>query len=617
MKYIKIFRILTIALTIALLAAIVPATPALAANIGIYPDDGEIGDNIDIFGAGFGTYNDLYIYFSSDAADVNDQIDDEVNAYERAAQATSDNETEFDTSFTVPDELTDGDDKETVHAGTYYIYVTYAGQNTIRAVTEFTVNTVGVITLNPVEGTVGSQVNVSGTGFAASKSVTITFDSTQVATTSTNSAGSFSNATFNVPASYQGSHTIQAKDSSNNADTETFTTKQSMTINPTSGVAGDTISLSGTGFTATSSLTINFDSEAVTSVTTNNVGGFTTTLTALPRGAGSYEIQVIDGNSNSAVATFAIAASTVSLNPTTGYTGLQVTISGTGFLANKPATIAFDNEIAATTSTDQTGKVTATFTVPVRPTGTYKVKVTDGINTAIADFSTSTTASISPVTSTAAPGHIGSELTVSGVGFVSGKTVNVTYDGTQIATTTVNTDGTFSATFKTPVGKAGQHTIVFTDGTNTEQFTFIMESIPPAIPAPLKPEMNIDAEQPVYFNWEDVTDPSGVTYTLQIATDEDFSEESMVLEKIELTESEYTLSEEENLEAAGEENPYYWHVKAIDGVSNESEWTGTGSFYIGGFSWELSQGLLYALIVIGAFLLSIFAFWMGRKTAYY
>ncbi|MFC1954011.1 IPT/TIG domain-containing protein [Chloroflexota bacterium] len=617
MKYINIFRALAIALILALLAATVPATPVLAANIDIYPDEGEIGDNIDIFGLGFAITGSVYVYFSSDDVDVNDQIDDEVTIYERVVTINTDDAGEFDDYFTVPDILNDGATSETVHGGTYYVYVTTATSKNIRARAEFTVETVGVIALNPVEGTVGSQASVSGTGFAASKSVTITFDGTQVAAATTDSAGNFPNTTFNVPASYRGSHIIEAKDSSNNADTKTFTTKQSMTSSPTSGVAGETISVSGTGFAATSSLTINFDSAAVTSATTSSVGSFTATLTALPRGAGGYEIQVVDGSGNSATATFTIAASTISLNPASGYPGIQLTVSGTGFLASKPATIVFDNEIAATTSTDQTGKVEATITVPVVSTGTYVVKITDGTNTAEASFSSSTTTTISPATSTSAPGHIGTELTVSGAGFIAGKSVNVTYDGTQIDTTTVNTDGTFSATFKAPVGKGGQHTIVITDGTTTEQFTFTMESTPPAIPARLKPEMGIKAEQPVYFDWEDVTDPSGVTYTLQIATDEDFTEESIVLEKTELTESKYTVPEEEKLVSVSEENPYYWHVKAVDGASNESEWTGTGSFYVGGFSWGIPQGLSYTLIIIGALMFGIFAFWLGRKTAYY
>ncbi|MFC1933794.1 hypothetical protein ACFLWC_01805 [Chloroflexota bacterium] len=616
MRYIKMLRTLALALTIALLAMALPATPALAAIADLYPDDGEIGDYIDIYGSGFYTERTVYIYFSSDTAEVNDRIDNEVTAYERVKTASTDNVGDFDTSFEVPDKLNDGDTVESVHAGTYYIYVTHSTSKTIKAVDTFTVETVGAITLNPIEGTVGSEASVSGTGFAVSGTVTISFDGVSVKNTTTDSIGSFTNATFAVPESSQGNHTIEVKDASNNADTATFTTKHLMAITPTSGAAGDTITLSGNGFAASESVTINFDGVPVIGDTTSSTGSFTTSIEALPRAAGSYEVEAIDGDSNSYKALFTIAAFALNVSPLTGHVGTQVTVSGNGFQSSQPITITFDNENVTTTppnpTTDELGKFTTSFKVPVRTTGTYKVKVSDGTNKAEADFSTSTSASISPVT-----GNVGTEVTVSGLGFIAGRKTTITYDDTQVATLTVNTDGSFSATFEAPVSKGGAHTIIVTDGTNTKQFTFTMESTPPAIPVLLKPEMDIKAEQPVYFDWEEVTDPSGVIYTLQIATDEEFSEDSIVLEKTELTESEYTIAEEEKLKSVSEDTPYYWHVKAIDDASNVSEWSDAGSFHVGGFSWEISQGLIYTLIGIGAFLLIILSFWLGRKTAYY
>ena len=88
-----------------------------------------------------------------------------------------------------------------------------------------------------------------------------------------------------------------------------------------------------------------------------------------------------------------------------------------------------------------------------------------------------------------------------------------------------------------------------------------------------------------------------------------------MLEKEGLTTSEYTITEEEKLEATEEEAPYYWRIKAVDGASNESGWSGTGSFYVSGFS--LGGLFKYVFYVLGGLALLALGFWLGRRTAYY
>jgi len=137
---------------------------------------------------------------------------------------------------------------------------------------------------------------------------------------------------------------------------------------------------------------------------------------------------------------------------------------------------------------------------------------------------------------------------------------------------------------------------------------------PPA-PALLLPETDIKADAEVYFDWEDVTSLSPpITYRLQVASDRIFT--SMVLEKKELTDSEYTLTEEEKLAAVKKEAPYYWRVKAIDGAANDSGWSTAESFYVG-FYFALPGWAIYILIILGALLVGFFAFLVGRRTAYY
>ena len=120
-------------------------------------------------------------------------------------------------------------------------------------------------------------------------------------------------------------------------------------------------------------------------------------------------------------------------------------------------------------------------------------------------------------------------------------------------------------------------------------------------------------EQPVSFDWGDVTDDSlPVTYTFQLAKDKNFTD--IVLDE-ELTISEYTMSEEAELESTKKEAPYWWRVKATDGAANVSEWTTPGSFHVG-FVFAMPTWAIYLLIGLGGLLLFVIGFWLGRRINY-
>jgi hypothetical protein len=71
--------------------------------------------------------------------------------------------------------------------------------------------------LSPTSATAGASVTVSGTGFAPTSSITIRLDGNQLATSVSNSAGSFT-ATINIPlGTSQGSHTVSATDGTNSS----------------------------------------------------------------------------------------------------------------------------------------------------------------------------------------------------------------------------------------------------------------------------------------------------------------------------------------------------------------------------------------------------------------
>ena len=543
MKYSKFLRMLALAVVLSLLAIPVSAIPALAAeSLSLDPDEGDINDRVDVEGRSFDDDDSIYLYFSNEEAEVDDDEVDDLESYEylktKTTGAEGDSDAgDFDTWFRVPDELTDGDETVDVTGGTYYVYASDTDEGTILAMEEFTVLAGSIKEIDPDSGVVGTEVEISGEYFGSSDDITIYFDDEEMdidGEDETDSDGDFKDAVIIIPESTAGEHTIAVEDESEHRAEGEFTVESEMTIGSTSGEIDKKITVAGTGFKGDDEITV-------------SVGG----------------IEVI----------------------------------------TEPATI----------ETDEYGSFSGRFVVPDRDPDTYEVEVSDGTNDETANFAilVSLTMNISPTS-----GNIGTTITITGTGFVANGTATIRYGDTTVATVPITSDKTLSASFDAPVSSGGAHSVVVSDGTNTLTATFTMESTAPSIPAPLEPEMGIKAESPVSFDWKDVEDPSGVTYTLQVATDEEFTTSSIVLEKKGLTKSEYTVATTEKLESTEEEAPYYWRVKSMDGASNESEWSSPGSFYVGGLGFALSGWILYTICGVGALLFGIIGFWIGRRTAY-
>ena len=544
MKYNKICCILALSIILALLVP-VSATPAHAAggSIALYPDEGEIGDRIEIDGWDFNADKRVFIYFSSDKADEGDEIGDQVTAYKQVVIAFTDADGDFAHSyhFDVPDELTGGEHREDVHGGEYYVYATYHRSKCIIEVERFTVIN-GEIELNLEEGPVGTEVEISGEGLRPDQQIAVTYDGDNVAIVSgdsqTDGNGEFT-CTIIIPESTAGSHIIIVTDVSGNKPEAEFSVEPEIAIGPTKQAVGKAVNVSGTGFGKREVITITFDGDEIPTtpmpIQTNHYGSFDGSFLVPFQGSyGTREVEASDGSRNKAES--------------------QLTILG-------------------------------------------------GI-------------SLSPITSPTSPGHVDMELIIRGAGFIANAMVTITYsnnDETIPVATVPADDGSFSVNFTVPPSIAGSHVITATDGTSTATSTFTMESQAPPMPVPLLPKVTSTAEAEAYFDWKDVTDPSGVSYTLQVASDADFT--TIVLEKEGLSRSEYTVAEEEKLESTEKEAPYYWRVKAVDGTSNESEWTYPRLFYVG-FSWaSMPDWVWYTFYGLGVLLLGILGFWVRRKIA--
>jgi hypothetical protein len=98
-----------------------------------------------------------------------------------------------------------------------------------------------------------------------------------------------------------------------------------------------------------------------------------------------------------------------------------------------------------------------------------------------------------------------------------------------------------------------------------------MEATSPSLPQIVSPKDGsrvgfFDRAAPT-FKWSDVSDPSGVYYSLEVSSQSDFA--TTVLSKEDLAGAEYTLTDDEALLRG----KYYWRVKAVDGADNDSGWT--------------------------------------------
>jgi len=526
MKYKRIGYFLLLSLVLILLVS-VPATPAYAVSIYVIPLQGKIGDWIEIRGGGFELGKIVLLYFSSDKADVGDDIDKEVTAYKC-----------FNVfSFTVPDKLTDGRYKEDVHGGDYYIYATYSGDTEIIAWTHFVILD-GEIELTPKEGTVGDEVKISGEGLRPNQKISVECDDDKVDI-----------------------------------------------------IGGDR--------------------------ETGSKGQFTCTIIIPDSAAGNHTITVIDESGNKPAAEFKVSPK-ITLDPVKQAMGKVVTVNGTGFNQREDITLLLAGNVIPTTPlsihTSSRGSFSVSFVVPFHyGGGTVKIEASDG-RRAEAQLTILVGIALDPITSPTSPGRVGMELIVRGAGFTANAPVSITYtnndESIPVANVTAEANGNFEVSLTVPPSVAGSHTVTATDGSNIATSTFTMESQAPPVPVLLLPEVATAAKAETYFDWKDVTDPSGVSYTLQVASDVNFT--NVVLEKEGLPHSKYTLAEGEKLKSAGRK-AYYWRVRAVDGASNEGEWTTSGLFYVGSFWASIPNWVWYSLFGLVILLAAVLGFWIKRR----
>jgi hypothetical protein len=395
-------------------------------------------------------------------------------------------------------------------------------------------------------------------------------------------------------------------------------------FNPTKGPVGIEVELSGVGFDGNDDIKVAYDGESIDIASGGgdrrfkSNGSFTSRVEIPASVAGLHTLMVEDDAGHSGQVKFTVQPK-ITLSPSPVSSGAEVTITGTGFGNDSDLIVYFDGDVVyikGDYDTNGWGSFESTFVVPEMDPGIYLVEVEDeAFNLAAAEIEVGPGLDVSPVTSVLAPGHVGDTVELSGNGFQPNHELTITYSSEPVEfTTTSLSDGSFYYEFKVPASPAGEHAITVSDGTSTKGVSFFMEATPPEAPEPLLPEVDAKADSKAEFDWTDVSDASSpVTYEIQVSNNSQFTAESMFLYKIALTTSTYTLSEDEELSAVGEDTPYYWRVRAVDAASNQSDWSSATPFTVGN-SFHMPSWLTYTLIAIGAVFVFFLGIWLGRRS---
>jgi hypothetical protein len=318
----------------------------------------------------------------------------------------------------------------------------------------------------------------------------------------------------------------------------------------------------------------NITAEKIGDTRTDATGNFSLSFIVPHSIAGQHAIIARNDKGNEIQTIFLVTPQIYSSINSAG-PGKLVTLTGTGFGYRTDVEIHLGARPITTVRTSDRGDFEVVFNVPDVIPRTYDLTAEDVYeNESSVPFTVGATVSIDQIS-----GSIGSEVTLTGDGFVAGTEITITFNDTTVLTIEADVFGEFTAAFTVPRSSGGYHQITVTDGAFVETFNYFVESEKPPPPSLLLPYNQTETRSLVYFDWQDVTDPSPpVTYQLQVSDDRNFS--SMLLNISDIEISEYTLTESQALPATQSNMPYYWRVKATDGAGNQSEWTEPWSFNI-------------------------------------
>ena len=281
-------------------------------------------------------------------------------------------------------------------------------------------------TSGPAAG--GTNVTVTGTGFTGTP--TVSFGGSACNSVNRTSSTSLT-CTTTAHAAGAVTVTVTNADTQQGSKSTAFTYVDAPTVlsvSPNSGPTpgGTSVTLTGTGFTGTPSVT--FGGAACTAVNRTSATSLTCVTPARPAGAVTVIVTNPDTQQGSkpTAYTYVAAPTVVSVSPSGGPLagGAAVTVAGTGFTGTP--TVTFGG--AACTSVNRTSATSLTCVTPARPAGAVTVVVTNSDSQQGSKANAYTYASaptVNGVNPASGPMAGGTTITLSGTGFSGVPTVTV------------------------------------------------------------------------------------------------------------------------------------------------------------------------------------------------
>jgi len=464
--------------------------------------------------------------------------------------------------------------------GIYTVYLTAENYSQV-ATSNFTV--LPSVKISPEQGPVGTVVNFTGTGFAASQDIRVSL----LGTTSTGKANTVGSWTLNytIPTTAGGSYTFDVEFKEGEVWYHLAGTSFRVTPKitaPSSGTVGQTIQVAGTSFgNKETGIKVIFRRQGTTvevvardGLSADDKGSWNATVVVPTVQGGSY---VIDASGAVTKAgdvpdvSFAVSAG-ILVEPASAYVGDTITVTGGGFASGETGIkVTLDGQVVASGITARTNG-TWQYPLVLTPTtyGSHTISASGSTTATVAPATFSTRAKIEAVSPN--QGSPGDSVSLTGSGFSSNQRLTVTVSGVAVpGNMQTLSNGNVAVNFKVPKGSVeGRQTLVATDesgATASTYFTVTKKIL--ATPQPISPQKGTTVRSGVVtFRWGATTGSSNnVTYTLQISSSPDVA--TYVRSISGLQASSYSVPEDDPLD----KGTYYWWVKAVDDYGNESPWS--------------------------------------------
>lgn len=356
-----------------------------------------------------------------------------------------------------------------VTAGTNDVTVTVAGA-TNTGTHNYQV-TPTVSSLSAANGTVGSSLTITGTGF----STTPANNAVQIGgVTASVTAATATSLTVTVPSlTGSGHNVVVTVGSLANSGTNNFQITPAITsLGSSSGQVFSSVTINGTGFSSTAANnTVSFGATAAT-VTAATATSLTVTVPANLSGAQNITVTVA-GQTNSGTNTFEVVPTILSLSPASGNTGIAMTINGRGFsIAAANNTVKFGLVSATVNSASPT---TLQVTVPGGISGNVAVTVMVGNQTS---SSSNYQVLIPPVITSLSPasGCPGTTVLINGSNF--GSSFGQNWVNWAFSTSLPSSDSPTQLAFTAPGGSGPTDVQVTSNGLNSNIVTFTYGGAP-------------------------------------------------------------------------------------------------------------------------------------------